>query len=1112
MEKRDLYRLYNSKELADGLKLFLETEPKIQTKQNENELSLSCTMDDANRAENPEICLDATGSRVLKTSCSCNFFARNCYSCAHIRGLLGGYLLKTEGLDYFDGTEEEKLLRKATGVKNPFVPGAVHKSDAGLKGLMSLAKPYSLPVFEKAQTSVLAGEFSIKLFGIWDFDRNRLWVELKAGSNKLYVVKDIAELLNAYEQNDVYAFGKNEVRLSAGLFDAFSNSILEYFLQLYKEYNERKTRQLRSGYYGYTSYSEVLLGGHYSNQDKRFIALHDDSLDGFFDLVADKSFEIDGKPNVFEKDFSYKPSLTIKKREYGAVASFENTLKYLLDGAKYSYYKKDEEKIIRIEKNAGKYLQILTNSFRGKKELFIGESDVVSFCKGVLPQLADSVDIEYKGFSELSLYEPENPKIEIYLDAPSDNMISCLPYAVYEKREQKYPIYDSKADVSLRNAAAEQQAAGLISCFFEAFDEETKTLFLECSEEMMYEFLKFSTEKLAQTGEVFISDKLKRLKIKSIPSVAVGIQVVQSSLEVSLKTDEFTPDELAEILSAYSRKKKFYRLKNGAFVSFEDGANEAWDSIADLYQSHGLKDPTKMRLPLYRAIYLNEQILGRELMAVEADDSYKSLVASISEQGKAAKMPKSLKNVLRSYQVEGFKWLSMLKDCGFGGILADDMGLGKTLQVLCFLLGQKEKKHSADDMRTLIVAPASLIYNWEQEVKAFTPELSCVVVDGSPEERAEFYENYKNSEADIWITSYDLLKRDIALFEGIHFANQIIDEAQYIKNHNTQVAQSVRLIDSGFRVALTGTPIENKLSELWSIFDYLMPGFLYGYTRFRALFEEPIVASNDKAASAKLKAMVHPFILRRLKSDVLKDLPAKVEESVIIKLGDEQKKLYDAHAQRLRLYLSKQSPEEFKKNKLEILAELTKLRQICCDPSLLYENYKGGSAKLEACMVLIQRAVTGGHKVLLFSSYTSMLDIISERLKKEEISFYRIDGSVAKSKRMDMVEAFQTDDTKVFCISLKAGGTGLNLTAADVVIHFDPWWNKAAQNQATDRAHRIGQTQMVNVYQLIANDTIENRIKDIQDSKEMLVEEILSGENIDSIKIDKESLLGMLEE
>lgn len=382
------------------------------------------------------------------------------------------------------------------------------------------------------------------------------------------------------------------------------------------------------------------------------------------------------------------------------------------------------------------------------------------------------------------------------------------------------------------------------------------------------------------------------------------------------------------------------------------------------------------------------------------------------------------------------------------------------------------------------------------------------MITGMAAERAELIRSAGENE--ILLTSYDLLKRDLQEYKACRFRCQIIDEAQYIKNHSTQSAKAVKEIQADFKLALTGTPVENRLSELWSIFDYLMPGFLYTYGRFRDELETPIVQNADERATKRLRKMIAPFVLRRLKKDVLTDLPDKLEETVVAQLSGEQQKLYDAHVKRLMLMLDRQSEAEFKTAKITILAELTKLRQLCCDPGLIYEDYQGESAKLELCVSMIKNAVDGGHKILLFSQFTAMLDRLAARLRKEAISYHMLTGSTEKEKRAQMAADFAEDAVPVFLISLKAGGTGLNLMAADIVIHFDPWWNLAVQNQATDRAHRIGQKHVVNVYKLVMKDTVEENILKLQDKKKELADQILDGESLNGSSLTREDLMELL--
>ena len=324
----------------------------------------------------------------------------------------------------------------------------------------------------------------------------------------------------------------------------------------------------------------------------------------------------------------------------------------------------------------------------------------------------------------------------------------------------------------------------------------------------------------------------------------------------------------------------------------------------------------------------------------------------------------------------------------------------------------------------------------------------------------------------------------------------------------------MKAIESSNRFALTGTPIENRLSELWSIFEYLMPGYLYSYKYFKETFEQNIVQGTDEEQKAlgRLHTMIAPFLLRRVKKDVLKDLPDKIEKVVYTRFDKEQEKLYKAAEKNIIINLKKSSGQEVQENKLQILAELTRLRQLCCDPALLYENYKAGSAKLETCMEVLENALEGGHRILVFSQFTTMLDILAKRLKEKNISFFMLTGSTSKAKRRELVEQFQSGRAEVFLISLKAGGTGLNLTAADMVIHYDPWWNVAAQNQATDRTHRIGQKNDVTVVKLIARDTIEERILKMQEMKQDLADKIISAEGVSLSTLTKEDLLGLFGE
>ena len=393
-------------------------------------------------------------------------------------------------------------------------------------------------------------------------------------------------------------------------------------------------------------------------------------------------------------------------------------------------------------------------------------------------------------------------------------------------------------------------------------------------------------------------------------------------------------------------------------------------------------------------------------------------------------------------------------------------------------------------------------------IQKFAPSLNYVLITGPAADREEIISHVE--EYDVAVTSYDFLRKDVNLYEDHSFRFAIADEAQNMKNYMTATAHSAKVIRAETRFALTGTPIENRLSELWSIFDFVMPGYLYDYNTFREEIELPAIKDDDEEAMSRLRRMVTPFILRRQKKDVLKDLPEKLEEVRYAHMESKQQLLYDAEVTKMKNSLRGKSEDEFKHSKIEIFAELTRIREICCDPSLLFDNYDGESAKTEMCMELIRNLIDGGHRALIFSQFTSMLEILEEKLKAEEIPYFKIYGDTQKKKRLDMVNEFNSGDVPLFLISLKAGGTGLNLTGADVVIHFDPWWNLAAQNQATDRAHRIGQTKTVTVFRLIVKGTIEEKILELQEKKKKLSDDILGGESVSSTALDKDELLALL--
>ena len=488
-----------------------------------------------------------------------------------------------------------------------------------------------------------------------------------------------------------------------------------------------------------------------------------------------------------------------------------------------------------------------------------------------------------------------------------------------------------------------------------------------------------------------------------------------------------------------------------------------------------------------RAMYLESALEGRENISLHAPKEIEDWTQRMRQaQSTRVQQPAGLNAQLRSYQLEGLSWLCALCGAGFNGILADDMGLGKTIQALSLLLWEQEQGR---DVHALVVCPASLQLNWLAEAKKFAPGLASASLMGSAKERAEIIKAEKRP--NLLITSYDQLRRDVQVYQGVAFTHVLLDEAQNIKNAASQAARAVKTIQSEHRFAMTGTPIENRLSELWSIFDFLMPGYLGSYKKFKDRFEAPVVRDADEKARTTLHMMVAPFILRRMKKDVLTDLPEKVETVMSSEMTAEQRRIYTAYVSRLQAD-GKSLLDS--RDRMKMLAELTRLRQLCCDPRLCLEDYTGGSGKLMQLMEIVRDALEADHRILLFSQFTTMLDLIGEALDNEGVAYYMLTGDTDKEERMELVQQFNEGGADVFLISLKAGGTGLNLTGADVVIHYDPWWNVSAQNQATDRAYRIGQTKGVQVIRLIASDTVEEHILNIQERKKTLSDGVLLGE------------------
>lgn len=621
------------------------------------------------------------------------------------------------------------------------------------------------------------------------------------------------------------------------------------------------------------------------------------------------------------------------------------------------------------------------------------------------------------------------------------------------------------------------------------------------SEEEMYELFSKGIKRLRELGEVLLLEELKGFKVLDSSLISSELKELSNFYKLKFDFGDFELRELRESIDAMKRGDRFYRTKK-VYLDLEDPGIV---NFLNLLEDLGLENinDNEVYIDKSKVLYIQEKLKDRNLSFIKGGNVLQEIVGKLlNKEFKRKLVPKALNAELRPYQKEGFKWINEITDLGFGGVLADDMGLGKTLQIIAFLLSQKKSK-------SIVVVPTSVIYNWMDEFEKFAPSIRIGLVHGSKSKRDKVLREFKRGlgikieednlkeksyeKYDVLLTTYGTLKNDEKAYENLSFDYCIIDEAQNIKNPAAQATLSVKNIKSRCNIALTGTPIENNLMELWSIFDFVMPGYLFTKERFRERF------ILDESNLSELKYLITPFILRRLKEDVLSELPEKLEKKYLVEMKGKQKQLYSFYVKAIKNQLNEnKSSEKSGRDKINLFSYLTKLREICLDPSLVVPDYTGGSSKLTVVKEIVKDASESGKKILLFSQFTSVLQKIEEDFKKEDISYLYLDGGTSAKDRVERVKKFNEDSNiKVFLISLKAGGVGLNLTSASVVIHFDPWWNPAVEDQATDRAHRFGQENKVEVIKLVAKDTIEEKIVLMQEDKRELIQSLMDGKTMD---------------
>ena len=1003
---------------------------------------------------------------ICYTSCTCSAYAKYRGDCKHIIA----------------------LLIKLRQYKKIAIP-KYKKTEGNLENILQYynisEEDNRIPVNLEVNYEILYGEAHINL---------------RIGEERLYVVRNIARFLSDLIENKTIEFGKLfTYSPSIHKFNDKDKELIDFLIILYENHEI-------SSYYGRRV--ESIFSG------KR-IKLSPKSLEKFFDLIFHRKINFnDGYHNfqdVTTTDEELRLKFDITKDGNDLIVNIAEDLPFrpMTEDGKYFFYKDKIHKLSREE--ADTIMPIYQEvSDKDMETLRIDKDLKEAFVSTVLPKMKKHSKVSLDKSIEDSIYSPQL-QVQMYLDRKDNTILGKVLFFYGDIEINPFTSETPKKDpnkILLRDIEGEELILNLLE--ESEFKVEEGRVYLE-DEELIFDFLNDIIPELQDHCHIYYSDDFTDIGLISSERFSGSFELNNElgMLEFTFDIEDIDTSQLDKIIHAVREKKKYYRLNNGGFLALE---NEELNNVSNILSELDI-DPHELgkgpiQIPKFRAMYLDKIIKDKELEFIKTNMNLRRLVRDINDSTDMNyPIPKKLNADLRDYQKSGFKWLKTLSNYGFGGILADDMGLGKTIQMIAFLLSEKDEKGQEP---SIAIVPTSLVYNWEEEARRFAPNLTTLIVGGSKNERNNLIKTVKGY--DLIITSYPLLRRDIEEYQGIGFRHCILDEAQHIKNHNSLSAKSVKSIKSKGCFALTGTPMENSISELWSIFDFIMPGYLLSSKKFNDKFAKPIRQENDSKKLKDLNNHIKPFILRRLKRQVLKELPDKIEQKLIVEMTIDQKKLYLAYLQDLKNELSDEiNTNGYNKSQMKILTGLTRLRQLCCHPGMFIEDYKGKSGKLESLEEIVSDAIDSNHRILIFSQFTTMLGKIKKALEFKDIKCLYLDGKTPTIDRGELVKDFNRGIGDVFLISLRAGGTGLNLTSADMVIHFDPWWNPAVEDQATDRAHRIGQKNKVQVIKLIAKGTIEEKIFKLQENKKKMIDKVIKeGETLIS-KLNEEEIMSLFE-
>ena len=958
--------------------------------------------------------------------CTCAFFKKRGY-CVHLAAL--EYYLKNDQLG-----QEIVLNLEANQEEKETVETQV---TFGGEFLKSIQMPCQSNIYQlSAQGQVEAGT-------------NRIIWTLRIGlskQEKFYVIRDIPLFLKVIELSKPYMIGKHyESSLRLEQFDKASQEVLSFLLGLIEEKTDNPTffqNQGRHLYFPKTFFEQgvsLLMGLDVFQFDHQLTTYHHLLFQDFDGQAGLFSFEIKEQSNYYEMEILERTGVNVF---YGGQVLFSKGNFYLMTKKQASLL--DALRKVPLDHSGRKILQF--------------DSSVRDLLASTLFQFKELGKVEAPESLKIQSFRPS-----FYMEREEDGSIRLDMQFQYETclvtTRNELDNLPFASDIQLEKQIFQLALSAGFEADFRSWRQSLKA-------EAVHTFFQEVLPAFEALGELKISESLQNLYQVQKPQIHISSK--GSLLEIQFDFQDIDQEEINRAMKALVEKQDYYISSTNQVYYFDEETKRIRQDLDDL----GMEEIESDSFHARKSLAYTLSHLFKDQDQVTFTEEFRHLAHDLTHPEDFPMTALNIKADLRDYQKKGIQWLQMLHHYGFGGILADDMGLGKTLQAIAFLSSQLQ-----ENSRVLILAPSGLIYNWADEFQKFAPNLDVVVVHGLKPYR----ETILAEKHQIYVTSYATFRQDSEIYQDLSFDFLFLDEAQVMKNAQTKIAKTLRKFVVPSVFALSGTPIENNIGELWSIFQIVLPGLL------------PAKKDFMKLPAERVAQFIKPFVMRRKKEEVLTELPDLIEVVYKNELEDQQKAIYLAQLQQMQERIEHVTVAEFQRNRVEILTGLMRLRQICDTPALFMEDYKGDSGKLDSLRDLLSQIAEGNHRVLIFSQFRGMLDRIEEELPQLGLTSFKITGSTPSQDRQEMTKAFNQGERDVFLISLKAGGVGLNLTGADTVILVDLWWNPAVESQAIGRAHRMGQEQAVEVYRLVTRGTIEEKIQELQEQKRNLVSEVLDG-------------------